>query len=58
MKCSVAWHIVLSTRLLSACWEMNVVLQGVWNNACQAVGGGIGDGTGGGGKIVLFLVVR
>ena len=37
---------------------MNAVLRGVWYNAWQAVGGGIGDGTGGGGKGVLFLVVR
>ena len=58
MKCSVSWHIVSSTRLLSACWEMNAVLRGVWYNAWQAVVGGIGDGTGGVGKGVLFLVVR
>ena len=37
---------------------MNAVLRGVWYNAWQAVGGGIGDVTGGGGKGVLFLVVR
>ena len=34
------------------------MFRGVWYNAWQAVGGGIGDGTGGGGKGVLFLVVR
>ena len=58
MKCSVAWHIVLSTSLQSDFWDMNAVLQGVWYNAWQDVGGGIGDGTGGGGKGVFFLVVR
>ena len=35
-----------------------MVLQDVWYNSWQAVGGGIGDGTGGGGKGLLFLVVR
>ena len=49
VKCSVSWHIVLSTRLHSAFWDMNVVLRGVWYTAWQAIGGGIG---------VLFLVVR
>ena len=48
VKCSVAWHVVLSTRLLSAFWEMNAVLRGVCYNAWQAVGGVIE---------VLFLVV-
>ena len=33
-------------------------MRGVCYNAWQAVGGVIGDGTGGGGKGVLFLVVR
>ena len=37
---------------------MNVVLRGVWYNTWQAVGGEIGYGTGGGGKGLLFLVVR
>ena len=49
VKCSVAWHIVSSTRLQSDLWDMNEVLRGVWYTAWQAVGGGIG---------VLFLVVR
>ena len=49
MKCSVAWHIVLSNSLQSAFWDMNAVLWGVWYTAWQAIGGGIG---------VLFLVVR
>ena len=37
---------------------MNAVLQGVWYNTWQAIGGGITDGTGGVGKGVLFLVIR
>ena len=49
VKCSVAWHIVLSTKLQSDFWDMNMVLRGVWYTAWQAIGGGIG---------VLFLVVR
>ena len=49
VKCSVSWHIVSSTWLQSAFWDINAVLRGVWYTAWQAVGGGIG---------VLFLVVR
>ena len=48
VKCSVAWHIVSSTRLQIAFWDMNAVLRGVWYTAWQADGGGTG---------VLFLVV-
>ena len=48
-KFPVAWHIVYSTRLQSAFWDMNAVLWGVWYTAWQAIGGGIG---------VMFLVVR
>ena len=49
MKCYVAWHIVSSTRLQSAFWDMNAVLRVVWYTTWQAIGGGIG---------VFFLVVR
>ena len=48
VNCSIAWNIVLSTRLQSDFWDMNEVLRGVWYTAWQAIGGGIG---------VLFLVV-
>ena len=49
VKCSVAWHIVSSTSLHSAFWDMNAVLRSVWYTAWQATCAGIG---------VLFLVVR
>ena len=58
VKCSVAWHIVSSTWLKSAFGDMNMVVWGVWYNSCQAVGGRIGYGTGGGRIVLLFLVAR